>query len=203
MAVTRSKFHDIEKRHGMYCSWALWAEPQAEDDHRTGGLGNPIFEHFSDEDLTKLNPNLILVGFNKSTGPVDTLMNFHSDDQHIGKLRYALRDSPLWGAYMTDLLKGYSNPSSSETMAYLRQHPNELTESLKLFRDELTSLGVSNPILFALGKATYNLMKKHLGKEFQIVKLIHYSHYISNPKEENYKKLILPHVVDALNCEPW
>ena len=105
------------------------------------GMKDDIFQDISPELLEKLNPKYVLVALNfskpckKCKDPkfvnekcndhkvVETLMNFHSGDGNIGKLRYAIRKSPLWGAYITDIIKNYPEAKAKEVIKKCRNDP--------------------------------------------------------------------------------
>ena len=62
--------------------------------------------------LSQLNPNVVLVALNFSQGSVEhPFGNFHSNypRAHDFKTRFALRDTPFWGANMTDIIKDYDD----------------------------------------------------------------------------------------------
>ena len=203
MGITRELFESMRENHGEYGSWAIWSEPEIGDNRLSGGMDKPIFENISDEVLSQLKPSFIFVGLNFSTGSVDELMNFHSIDNHIGKLRYALRGSPFWGAYLTDVIKNYSNPDSKATEEHLNKHPNLEPESIQILRKEISDLNVENPVLIAFGRRTYQILNRNMKGEFKIVQITHYSHQIERPVGENYKQKIMKKLVNELNCEAW
>lgn len=203
MAITRERFEMIRKNHGEYASWAIWNEPNEGDKRLSGGMNEPVFESISDEILTHLKPQYVFIGYNWSTGSVDELMNFHSVDQHIGKLRYALRDSPFWGAYLTDVIKFYSNPDSKETEEYLKAHPELEKESIDILRREIHDLGVENPTLIAFGRKAFKVLNRNLKGEYKIIQITHYSHQIERPVGENYKQKVMKKLVHELKCNEW
>ena len=203
MAVTRELFDLVKKRHGEYASWAVWNEPKDGDPRFSGGMDDPIFDNITDDLLDQLNPEYMFVALNFSTGSVPTLMNFHSVDAHIGKLRYALRGSPFWGAYMTDVIKGYSNPNANATMKFLTSNPRIEAEAIELLRDEISTLGDKVTTLIAFGRNTYRILNRNLSDEYRILQITHYSYYIGAPIGENYKEKIMPEMVREFGCQPW
>jgi len=54
--------------------------------------------------------------------------NFHPDysTAHDYKLRYALKETPLWGAYIKDIINAFEQKASEKLMSYLRKHPEFL-----------------------------------------------------------------------------
>ena len=203
MAVTRELFDLVKQRHGEYASWAVWNEPKEGDGRLSGGMDDPIFDNVTDDLLGQLNPEYMFVALNFSIGSVPTLMNFHSVDKHIGKLRYALRGSPFWGAYMTDVIKGYSNPNANDTMKFLTSNPNKETEAIELLRDEIRTLGDKVTTLIAFGTKTSRILNRNLSDEYNILQITHYSHYIRRPVGETYKQMVMPKMVQEFGCHPW
>ena len=95
--------------------------------------------------LNILNPDYVFVGLNGS-GKHDGYLalnrpwfNFHSDSPHQQdyKLRYALMDTPLWGSYITDIIKEYQEVDSAKVKAYLKTHPEVVEKNILLFRQEM------------------------------------------------------------------
>ena len=203
MGISRELFELIRKNHGEYGSWAVWNEPRKGDKRLSGGMNEPIFDNVTDELLSHLKPQYMFIGYNWSTGSVAELMNFHSVDSHIGKLRYALRNSPFWGAYLTDVVKYYSNPDSKKAEEYLADHPEIEADSIAILRKEISDLGVEQPILIAFGRRAFKTLNKHLKGEYKIVQITHYSHQIERPADENYKNKIMKKLVAELNCGEW
>jgi hypothetical protein len=50
-----------------------------------------------------------------------------------------------------------------------------------VFIKEIEDLGSSKPLLVALGDATYEILVRNL-KDYRILKIKHYSHYMSKEK---------------------
>lgn len=106
--IHHDKFDFIKNKYGHYASWAVWGDEGAKPKDNIGDLS--IFDlerNFSI--LPILNPDVVLVGLNISR-PIETpLANFHdSRPQSMDyKIRYAFKNSPYWGAYMTDIIKDF------------------------------------------------------------------------------------------------
>ncbi len=98
-------YNQIKKKYGKSASWAVWAE-----EGRTPKSNISDLSIFNDSRILKiLNPNYVFVGLNPSVQDTDneTWRNFHSVDnkkQHDYKLRYALKNTKFWGAYITDVV---------------------------------------------------------------------------------------------------
>src|SRR5690625_640649 len=109
---------------------------------------------------------------------------FHTDDderQQDVKMRFEFKDTPIWGSYMTDIIKNHHDKSSDQVIKHVQKNPNVLKENIKEFKKELSILG-GNPTLIALGRNVENWLRKELGDEFNIVYLAHYSNYIGEVK---------------------
>ena len=118
--MNKKQFDLIKKRYGHYASWAIWAE---EGDKPKSNMGD--LSIFEDKNiLSHLNPNIILAGLNISkrdelNRPFE---NFHGPLVGSYKIRYAFKNSPYWGGYMTDVIKDFAEKASKKMMNYLK-HP--------------------------------------------------------------------------------
>ena len=89
--------------------------------------------------LSQLNPNVVLVGLNISTWDIeDPFANFHSKRPVAQdyKIRFAVKDTDLWGAYMTDIVKDYPEKESGKVGSYLRQNRKFREENVQRFRQD-------------------------------------------------------------------
>mgnify|MGYP001161210125 FL=1 len=178
------RYHKVREKHGLHSSWAIWAE---ETDTPKSNMADISF--FDDESIVEqLNPNNILVGLNISGYTPKSFENFHGKGGGAFKIRYATKDTPLWGAYLTDIIKDYPEMESGNVMKYLRKNKDFVLENVASFREEIADIGVVNPTLYAFGNDTHSILEEHLGNEFVIKKLMHYSHYIS---KEKYREHVL------------
>ena len=210
MSISRDLFNKIRDKHGDHASWAVWNEPREGDERLSGGMDYRIFDNVTDELLSQLNPEYVFLGLNWSKGSVPTLMNFHSVDGNIGKLRYAIRRSPFYGAYMTDIIKNYSEPNAKELMKYLRLNPQFEKENVRAFENEISILGTKDPVIIALGNNVYDILKRHgIIEQYKVVKITHYSAPFGKGEVprgeagEYHKRKVMPVLVEALNCKPW
>ena len=110
--MNETKFELIKKKYGHYASWAIWAEVGDTPKSNMGDLN--IFEEKNI--LSKLKPNIILAGLNISKR--DELKrpfeNFHGPLGGAYKIRCALKNSPFWGGYMTDIIKDFAEKASKK-----------------------------------------------------------------------------------------
>src|SRR6202022_3052299 len=124
------------QKYGHYASWAIWADGTDKPKDNVGDLR--LFE--SSEDyalLNQLNPNVVLVGLNISRRIQSALGNFHDGrpSSMDYKIRYALKGTVLWGAYMTDIIKDFEQKASGKVMSYLRDHREFEKENLEVFQN--------------------------------------------------------------------
>ena len=193
MAVTREKFDFIKKKYGHHASWAVWANPGNTPTSNMDDM-SVLDSEINKNLLSKLNPNVILVALNFSTDiKLETWENFHKYRLHATdfKTRYALRDTPLWGAYMTDILKDYPEKDSTTVNAHLKKHPELEQQNITRFRQEITDIGANNPLLVAFGGVVFDILKRNLGQEFKIIKIPHYAHFMSKEKYREEVNTIL------------
>ena len=134
-----------------------------------------------------------MVGLNISSVDIETpFANFHSPRHQAMdfKIRYALRDSPYWGGYMTDIIKDFEQKISGKVISYLRRNKSFEKENVQTFRQELIDIGATDPTLIAFGNITYDILERNLKDEFKILKVPHYANYTNKEKyREQVKKI--------------
>ena len=174
-------YNQIKKKYGnKSASWAVWAE-----EGRTPKSNISDLSIFNDSHILKiLNPNYVFVGLNPSVQDTDkdTWHNFHSKDtkrQNDYKLRYALKNTKFWGAYLTDLVSDVEETNSNKVFVS--------DKNVKKFKEEIALLGVK-PVLIAMGDKVYKALVSCLKDNFTIVKIKHFSCYVS---KEAYRESVL------------
>jgi len=180
--ITKEKFYSVKEKYGRVASWAIWAHEDEEPKSNMGDL-TVLDPEINKNLLSELNPNVVLVALNFSEN-VDhkPFENFHAGGKFQDyKTRYAIRDSPYWGGYMTDIIKNRPEKKSKELVKYLETHPDEVQSNVESFRQELRDIGAEKPKLVAFGRAVYDILKRNL-PEFEIVKITHYAHFMSKEK---------------------
>jgi hypothetical protein len=178
--LTKQKFDFIKQKYGYWSSWGIWADAGKLPKSNVGDLS--IFE--GDLFLDELNPKFVLVGLNISKADIEKpLANFHSDSPRAQdyKIRYAIKDTLLWGAYMTDVIKDFNEVDSGKLVTYLKKNKQFMLDNIQVFNQEIADLGAANPILVALGDATYDILARNI-TEYKVLKIKHYSHYMSKEK---------------------
>ncbi len=169
-------FEKIKKKYGPYSSWAIWNEVGTRPKSR---MDASIFE--KNTILATLHTKYILVALNISRAIDIPLGNFHSTDSAATdyKTRYALIDTPLWGSYMTDIIKDFEEVASGKMREYLKKNPTREKENIQSFLEELRFIGAENPVLVAIGDDSYKILQRNLAKTYQIIKIPHYANYTS------------------------
>lgn len=184
--ISKELYKEMEEKFGAVSSWAVWSGPYEAGKFGTGDMS--IFENENLLDI--LHTNYVLVGMNVSgthtrgDGYKGPWGNFHSDDnkkQQDYKLRYALHDTPVWGAYITDLIKNYPMLSSSDVKKEIKNDPSILKTNIESFKKELEMFN-EKPVLIALGGDVYNYLRSELSDEYEIKNILHYSYYIGPEK---------------------
>jgi len=188
--ITREKFDFIKGKYDKHASWAVWAK---QGDTPKSNMGDLIVldPEINKNLLSELDPNVILVGLNFSEDvnhkPFE---NFHAGGKFQDyKTRYALRDSPYWGGYMTDILKDYPEKDSKKVNTHLKKHPELEQQNITKFRQEITDIGATKPLLVAFGNIVYDILKRNLA-DFEIVKIPHYANYVAKEKYREQVKLV-------------
>ena len=130
-----------------------------------------------------------MVGLNISRRIEKPLANYHDARPYAMdyKIKYALKNTPYYGAYMTDIIKDFEQKISGKVMTYLKRNKTFETNNIEIFREEISDLKVNKPQMIAFGNDTYKILFNNLSSEYNIVKIPHYSNYIS---KEKYKKEI-------------
>ena len=184
--ITKEKFYSIKEKYGRVASWAIWAHEGEKPKDNMEDL-TVLDPEINKNLLSELNPNVVLVALNFSEN-VDhkPFENFHAGGKFQDyKTRYAIRDSPYWGGYMTDIIKNHPEKKSKELVKYLKTHPDEVQSNVESFRQELRDIGAEKPTLVAFGVAVYDILKRNL-PEFEIVKITHYAYRSIN--KEKYRE---------------
>jgi len=187
--ISEKKFQKIQKNHGGYASWAIWAEEGITPKSNLADL-SVLDPKINSALLGSLHAKFIFLGLNISREVERPLGNFH-DSSSKGtdfKIRYALKGTPYWGAYMTDIIKDFEEKASGEMMKYLKSHPEFEIENIQKLRGEISDLECESPTLVVFGNDAESIVKRHMGGEFKICKIPHYATYTS---KEKYRELVI------------
>lgn len=210
-----SKFAQNREVFGECSSWAIW-DMGAGDSFRF--LPDPAEapKYFLNKSIQKLNriasqtdldsigrdlrTDLILVALNFAERPENQKLamqrfkyaSFHEETTTTSdhRLRDACCGTPLWGSYITDLVKFQGEElqplrdSSSANVKKILRDEDFMMQQIRGLIAELSQLGCVNPILTAMGNVVFDAFKKprvikelkdHLGSDIKIIKVTHYS----------------------------
>ena len=189
------KFEFIKKKYGHVASWAVWKEVGETPKSNMGDL-NILDPQQNPNLLSQLKPDVFFVGLNISMNLSDEkpFRNFHPAGSRARyaqdyKTRFALKDTELWGGYMTDIIKDHVELQGQTVRKYLNENPDVEEKHIEIFRKELKDLGMENRIIIAFGAEVYRILtKNNLHDEFNIVPVTHYSHRI---RKEIYREEVL------------
>ena len=206
MPVSARVYSKIKKKWGHRTSWAIWSDdemPEGRPSKSNVGDIELFDENTNPEILELCNPDFILLGLNCSNEiKLDTFANFHSPKGGDYKLRYALKNSPLWGAYMTDFFKDHSELKGKKVLAYYKNKPMKLQANVDSLREEIKELGTKSPTIVCLGWGLYKT--NYIQKNFPDYSVIHIPHYAGAPNNPQiYRLSVMKHVIDQIGFEPW
>lgn len=202
--INKTNFEKLKEECGEWASWALWTDPSSGKSlkckENIGDLG--LFD--DDSCLEQLKPEYVLLGLNWSRKTEKkSWSNFHDPlpKSQDYKLRYALKGTCLWGAYMTDIKKNFVKLNSGQVTINEDDY-EELKKELKLLASStnipLTIIALGNKVFEDIQVKQNDLnddLKKYLNKDvskyqIKIKKLTHYSAYISMQEyKEKVEKL--------------
>lgn len=187
--ISLERYNFIKRQYGHCGSWAVWANEDKNPKDNVGDL-SVLDTTINPKILNQVNPDIVLVALNISRKIKKPLANFHDPKPTANdyKIRYAFRNTPFEGAYMTDIIKDYEQISSGKMMTYVKQNPAFEQKNIKSFREELLAIGSTNPTIVAFGRDTHKILRRNLRDEFEILKATHFSHFMN---KENYREEIL------------
>jgi len=192
--VTLQQLEQIKHKHGSYASWAVWADASEKPKSNIGDIS-----HFENETvLSLLKHDVVMVGLNVSmrdSTDSKPFQNFHSPNPSANdfKIRYAFKDSPYYGAYMTDIIKSHVEVDAKQVMRNLKEHPGKIEANLKTFRQEMQDIKATAPVILAFGRDTYKLLSENLNENeySKLIRLTHYSHRI---RKEIYRETVFKEI---------
>jgi hypothetical protein len=185
--ISREQFEQMRSEFGHYGSWAVWAPGRPGAGVRDGIDDLSIFD--TDAVLQQLHNEFVIVALNVSEPIQKVLGNFHSDSPYNNdyKMRHAFADTPLWGSWITDILKDVPEVDSRKIAKNLKQHRDEISKHVEVFLRELEILGAQDARIVALGNLAESLTRYALhlaGRPNDVRRIYHYAHYIG---QENYR----------------
>ena len=184
--ISKDHYLEIVAKYSHHASWAVWADQGETPKSNMGDISIFDVDHNPDI-LNLLNPNVIMVGLNFSR-KIDkqVFVNFHDKNPNAQdfKLRHAFKNTEFYGAYMTDVIKDFEHLISGKVVSFLRMNKEFEKYNIELFKQELNDIKSVDPLIIAFGEATYKILMKYFAGRHKIIKVPHYSMYISM---ENYR----------------
>ena len=164
------KFEFIKKKYGHCASWAVWKEQGNNLPLFNMGDLNVLDPQQNPDVLSELKPDVVFVGLNvsKDIGSQKPFSNFHPTYSRAQdyKTRFALKDTKLWGGYMTDIIKDYPELHGQNVVRFLGDNPDVEKKNIETFREELKDLGTENRTIIAFGGDVYRILKRNLQNAF-------------------------------------
>ncbi len=189
MPVSLEQFKKIKSKYQYLSSWAIWATEGETPKSNIGDL-TVLDPNINKNLLSQLNPEVVFVALNISRGDIKIpLGNFH-DHRPVAtdfKIRFAFKDTPFWGGYMTDIIKDFEEKISGNVKDYLSKNRDFEKQNVDIFLEELNDIGAKNPVLIAFGNEVFNILNRHLKDRFKIIKVPHYANYTN---KEEYREQI-------------
>lgn len=109
----------------------------------------------SEESISKLHANVIILGLNPSTG-ISFPHNFHCG-RYDKWYADAFDIKPFAGAYMTDLMS-LSQPDAQVAVRRWKEDTKFRNKNLRALQAQFKVLGVSHPTIVCIGKSTHELL---------------------------------------------
>jgi hypothetical protein len=191
MRITESTLQKIIRQYGWCASWAIWTDEGETPKSNIGDLS--VFNFEKNPKLREsLHSKFIAVGLNISSNLLSgNFSNFHSNQptNNDYKLRYAFRETPVWGCYMTDILKNFPEPKSGKVMKYIKENPESLSQHFEAFVQEIDILGAQDATFLGLGGDAFTLLKKALPNDARIIPVRHYSDWRKG--KQHYREELL------------
>ena len=192
MPVSLEQFKKIKSKYQYLSSWAIWATEGETPKSNIGDL-TVLDPDINKNLLSQLNPEVVFVALNISRGDIKIpLGNFH-DHRPVAtdfKIRFAFKDTPFWGGYMTDIIKDFEEKISGNVKDYLSKNRDFEKQNVDIFLEELNDIGAKNPVLIAFGNEVFNILNRHLKDRFKIIKVPHYANYTNKEKYREQIKTI-------------
>jgi len=198
--IDRDTFDSLLEAYSTFSSWAVWARREAGEPAkaRVGDL-SVLDPDQNAELLGDLNPSVVLLGLNASSRGVEMKAepwrNFHDPSGRAQdyKIRFAFRDTPYWGAYMTDVFTDLPETDSKIVRKWRAEHPEAVATHLARLEHELAALD-SNPLILVFGHLAYSSLTPDFRRSHRVVRIDHYSRFMN---QERYREKVLGQIAAA------
>ncbi|HEY8784354.1 MAG TPA: hypothetical protein VIM16_22190 [Mucilaginibacter sp.] len=186
MAYSSIEFKNLESKYGEVSTWAIW-------EHSKYRIMEKSVKCIA-ENLTLLHSKYVLIGLNASRKIEGEKWNNFRGGRHDRKLKYALNDTDLRGAYMTDLFKEIVNPKSVDFYNYIKTNGEFIMKNVLSFKQEMSDIRISPETTFIIwgteNSLTARLYKQHFEIHFSDIKTIYHKHYSSRGFDKDWVESI-------------
>jgi hypothetical protein len=138
-----------------------------------------------------LRSDVVMLGLNLARDWPPPFGNFH-DARPEGqdfKIRFAFTDTPFYGAYMTDIIKGVVMLKAGDLMRYLAANPHVVAENVECLLEEFDDLKSESPTVIAFGGSAYRLAARHLPAN-RYRRLVHVTHFADFISAKDYREQV-------------
>lgn len=198
--ISRERYEFIRKKYGKVASWAVWDVQGYRP--KSNMSARAVFDlSLNPSLLDTIQTNVVMVGlnFSREIECINDFANFHDESPHANdfKIRYAFKDTPYYGAYMTDALKNLVILNAQNVREYLKHNPKAIQPHMEFLEEELADLGTANLMILAFGRDVFSILRKNLKRELygHLIQITHYSHQIN---KEKYREDVLSQIEIAL-----
>ena len=177
--INKDVYGDLKNQYGLTSSWTVWSKP-ANENWKSKELISDMTPFSNEECLLKdLNGDYIFVGLNPAAHDAETndmaWRNFHSKDVKRSqdyKLRYALKDTPYWGSFITDLCTDIVETDSRRVLDETGEEQYKVAVNRIV---EIREVLGGKATVVAVGWASYKKLKKYLPVEIELKRITHFS----------------------------
>ena len=179
--VTYEAIRDSE--YSPHASWAMWRFAISNEKAKAYMGDMSIFEKEDNELFRTLHTDIVFVALNSADRDIAPVpfSAFHDSSPRAMdyKMRYAFKDTILWGSYLTDFFHGLRETDSGKVKQFLAKNPEYLAKSITRFKEELEFVTQDEkPILIALGSQVKELLDMYAPRGYTILALPHYSYSV-------------------------
>lgn len=198
--LSRAEYEAIrDSEYSPHASWAIWrlSSPHEKVKAHMGDMS--VFDE-SDNLFRNLHADIVFVALNSADRGIQPVpfSAFHDSSSYAMdyKMRYAFKDTILWGSYITDFFHGLRETDSGKVKRYLAENPEYLARSVARFKEELEFIAPDGkrPILVALGSQVKELIDLYAPRGYTSFTLPHYSY--SMMSKERYREKALELILE-------
>ncbi len=202
--LSRTKYESIrDSEYSPHASWAMWRLSGPEEKAKAHMGDMSIFDEDADP-FGSLHTDIVFVALNSADRDIQPVpfSAFHDSSPRAMdyKIRYAFKDTILWGGYITDFFHGLRETDSGKVKQFLAENPEYIVGSVARFKKELEFVAPDGmkPILVALGSQVKELLDLYAPREYISLALPHYSYSVMTKERYREKALELASEIEML-----